>query len=368
MTATMKIRVTGRRIRITAAVVTAVLFLAGAIVARADDRHRTSPIDHQEPAASAAAPQGSRPAGARDRLGAAPSPAASASRGARPSTSSASPSAAPQPGNGQKWCAETPSACGYPDETNTGWRHTGVRLKTVHQDPFTIAKPGTVIDGLDIRGCVQVRARNVTIKRSRIACSNQPMVKNYEPDGNGGLIDVGAGLVVEDVEFDGLNDPDAHGMAFNKYTVRRAYFHNLGAAAKLGSDVHIEDSYVAAISSTESSHNSGFPSDGGVGITLRHNTVLMNSQNGHAVAIYNEIPVGSIVKDVVVDNNLLAGGNYVLYCGAPGKTAPNLRVTNNRFSGIIYAKGGFYGPTANCDGAVLWQNNYWDASREPLMP
>jgi hypothetical protein len=225
-----------------------------------------------------------------------------------------------------------------------------------------------VVNGLDIHGCVQVRAKNVTIKRSKITCAAQPMVKNFEPDGRGGLSDIGAGLVVEDVEFDGMNDPDAHGMAFNNYTVRRSDFHNLGAAVKLGSQVRVENSFVHDIASTGDSHVGGFPSDGGDGITIRHNTVLMNSQNGYAIAIYNQVPAGSVVQNVTIDNNLLAGGNYVLYCGAPGKVAPNLRVTNNRFSGALYPKGGFYGPTANCDGAAAWSGNYWDETRAALAP
>ena len=284
----------------------------------------------------------------------------------RPSASPGVPTAKSSPVRAT--CAASPHLCGYPDAANTGWQHTGVKLTKVTADPYYITKAGAVVDGLDIHGCVYVRAKNVTIKRSKITCSNQPMVKNFEPDGHGGLNDIGAGLVMEDVEFDGMNDPDAQGVAFNNYTVRRANFHNLGAAVKLGSNVVIQDSYVHDIASTSDSHNGGFPSDGGAGITVRHNTVLMNSENGYAIAIYNQIPAGEVVRDVTIDNNLLAGGNYVLYCGAPGQIAPNLRVTNNRFSTLLYSRGGFYGSTANCDGAAAWSNNYWDDSLAAVTP
>jgi hypothetical protein len=295
------------------------------------------------------------------------SASAGASASAGPSGSTRTSAKPGTPSNGAN-CALKPSACGYPDATNTGWRHTGVTLKRVVADPYYVNTAGAVVDGLDIIGCVYVRAKNVTIKRSKITCSAQPMVKNFEPDGRGGLRDIGAGLVLEDVEFDGKGVHTAHGVAFNNYTVRRGYFHNLGAAAKLGSNVRIENSFVHNFASNSQAHVGGFPSDGGRGIVVRHNTVLMNSENGYTVAIYNWIPAGSVVADVVVDNNLLAGGNYILYCGAPGHVAPNLRVINNRFSRMLYPKGGNYGPSANCDDAAEWSNNYWDDTRSPLNP
>jgi len=265
-------------------------------------------------------------------------------------------------------CARQPSLCGYPDETNTGWRHTGVTLKVVNQDPYYIDTPGAVIDGLDIHGCVVVRAPNVTIKRSRITCGAQPMVKNFEPTGDGGLKDVGAGLVIEDVEFDGMGVVDSAGVAFDSYTIRRADFHDVGAAVKLGNDVVIEDSYVHDIASNSTSHNAGFPSDGGSNIVLRHNTVLMNTDNGFPIALYNGEAPGIVVQNVTVDNNLLAGGNYIFYCGAPGDVTPQLRITRNRISKYFNLNGGYYGVSANCEDAAQWSGNFWDEDLSTVTP
>lgn len=268
----------------------------------------------------------------------------------------------PVPAN-DKNCFSKPSACGYPDETNTGWQHTGVSLKVVTQDPYVIDTPGAIISGLDIHGCVDVLAQNVTIKNSRITCNNQPMIKNFEVGNNHNLIDVGAGLLLQDVELNGMNDADSAGVAFNNYKVIRGNFHNIGTAVRLGDNVDIEDSYVHDIAATEASHNGGLPSDGGAGITLKHNTVFVAVQNGDPIELYNgESTQGGIavVKNVVVDNNFLAGGNYIMFCGILGNTAPNLTVTNNRFSRAIFKNGGFYGDTSNCSGAAAWSNNYWD--------
>lgn len=267
-----------------------------------------------------------------------------------------------------KNCANSPHTCGYPDATNTGWQHTGVALSVVNDDPFYITTPGAVIDAKDIRGCVFVMAPNVTIKRSKITCSNQPMVKTYEPDGQGGLDDLAPGLVIEDVEFDGMGDVDSTGIAFNSYTIRRSNFHNIGSAARIGSNVVAEDNYVHSIASNTSSHNGGFPFDGGSNNTIRHNTIFMTSTNGYALSIYNQVPAGNVVSNVLVENNLLAGGNYIMYCGAPGQITPNLRVLNNRFSKIIYPNGGWYGVTANCNGPTAWSGNIWDHDLSTVNP
>jgi hypothetical protein len=274
----------------------------------------------------------------------------------------------PAPGGTPTNCVASPHTCGYPDATNTGWQPTGVTLTVVNQDPYYINTAGTVVDSKDIRGCVYVRAPNVTIRRSKITCNNQPMVKTWEPDGQGGLDDLAHGLVIEDTEFDGQGDVDSGGISFNHYTLRRNNMHHLGHAAKVGTNVVVQDNYVHDIAWNTNSHNGGFPSDGGTGVTIRHNTVFMNTGNGYTLAAYNWIPAGTVVADWLVENNLLAGGNYILYCGAPGHITPNLRVTGNRFSRLYYPNGGYYGPTANCSGATAWTGNFWDNNLATVSP
>ena len=72
-----------------------------------------------------------------------------------------SPSSGTRPVN----CAPKPSACGYPDASNTGIK-AGVTLKksgSVNAD-----RNGQVIDGLDITGEINVTASNVVIKNTRV--------------------------------------------------------------------------------------------------------------------------------------------------------------------------------------------------------
>src|SRR5215468_3182622 len=57
---------------------------------------------------------------------------------------------------------------GWPGAANTGWRHTGVSLTrfSCSGGVTEITRPGTVIDGKDIRCGLLIRADNVTVSRS----------------------------------------------------------------------------------------------------------------------------------------------------------------------------------------------------------
>jgi hypothetical protein len=274
----------------------------------------------------------------------------------------------PPPSNGAN-CVNLPSACGYPDATNTGWQHTGVTLQAVSahangtfyiDQDYLDAGGSRVIDGKHLP-CVAIFVKNITIKRSKVSCSNQGMIRTSE----NGSTQLAQGLLIEDVEFDGKGDVDSTALKAGDYIVRRAHFHHIGSALRMWNNAVVEDSYVANIASTGTSHNAGVPFDCGSNNVLRRNTILMNSTNGHAVPVYNGNPC--LVSNITVENNLLAGGNYTLWCGVPN-VAPNLQVRNNRFSRIFNPKGGYYGPTANCGGAAVWTNNIWDDTLLPVSP
>lgn len=257
----------------------------------------------------------------------------------------------------------------FPDETNTGWQPTGVTLTTVTDDPFYITTPGQVVDSLDIQGSVFVMATNVTIKRCKISSPNQPMVKTYEPDGSGGLNDIGAGLLIEDSELYGMNNEDSTSVGGNGYfTLRRCNIHHIGSGARMGNDTLAEDNYVHDIVSTVTSHNGGLPVDAGTNVTIRHNTILMNSTNGYVIAAYSGVPPGNVVANVLIEDNFLAGGNYIIYGGSVTEPPPNLRVRDNRFSRLYFANGGFFGPVANGGGATEWSGNVWDDTGDPVVP
>src|SRR2546423_13316510 len=104
-----------------------------------------------------------------------PSPSASASL---------SPSASPSP------------SATWPDASNTGVP-TGIAL-TVIVGGFVVTQPGTHLDALDVRGCIEVRAADVVISRSKVACASFYVVGSFA-----GAY-TGTGLLVEDSELDCL--------------------------------------------------------------------------------------------------------------------------------------------------------------------
>src|SRR5262249_35467039 len=114
------------------------------------------------------------------------SPAASAS--AKPSATRTTAPPANRVG-----CAPKPSACGYPDATNTGVP-AGTALTVVNGD-LTVSTAGAVVDAKDIRGCVLIKAPNVTIRRSKITCTGDYGIGSFIEQYSGG------GLVIEDSEI-----------------------------------------------------------------------------------------------------------------------------------------------------------------------
>jgi hypothetical protein len=69
----------------------------------------------------------------------------------------------------------------------------------------------------------------------------------------------------------------------------------------------------------------------------------------------------SPISNVVIDNNLVAGGGWTIYCGTDsGGVASNETFTNNRFARTYYANSGGYGPSADCAGVVTNTGNVWD--------
>ncbi|HST64568.1 MAG TPA: DUF4082 domain-containing protein, partial [Mycobacteriales bacterium] len=109
-------------------------------------------------------PTATKPAPAPTTTKPAPAPTTTTPAPA-PTPTAPAPAPTPPGGNGKTNCAASPSACGYPDASNTGIPD-GVGLKASRS--VTADKTGQVIDGLDITGEINVTASNVTIKNTRV--------------------------------------------------------------------------------------------------------------------------------------------------------------------------------------------------------
>lgn len=271
----------------------------------------------------------------------------------------------PRPDPTTGGCADDPSSCGYPDASNTGVP-AGVDLKK--SGSIDASKDGQVIDGLDITGEINVTAKNVTIKNSRVTGGRGAGAADWVV-----ILRPGAdNLTIKDSE---IRTPagSAQDIAcvFNigdtKPTISRVDIHGCSAGVSSGGGL-VEDSFIHDMAAVPGlSHDVGIASNGGGGMTVRHNTVFNQFDQTAAVAFYQDF---GTQKNNLVEDNLLAGGGYCVYGGAGqnGRTS-NIRFIDNRFSRKYSPTCGYYGVVASftlSDPGNAWTGNYWDDTLEPI--
>lgn len=271
----------------------------------------------------------------------------------------------------------TPPPGAFPDASTTGWQHTGVTLQTVQVgdsgpgwsaetvggNPILYVRSnGAVLDSLNIPMCVKVMANNVTIKRSKIACASYYTVNVSDPP------TYYSGLVVTDVEIDGLNDLSNPGIAIMAnpnalYT--RLDVHGFGSSGpRMATGSTLQDSYLHGFVCNPPDHSAGSSAnDGGSNINWLHNNIDIRAVVGPnecaSTAIGVDPDFGNY-NGVHIFNNRLAGGAYGVYT-AQSIGAVNVRVENNTF-----VRGSFvYGPAAQVasgNGNTFVGNVYDDGS------
>jgi hypothetical protein len=307
-------------------------------------------------------------ASAAPATSAAPS-AASASASPSPSTSIASPSAKAKasasatPGRG----TAVTSVAGFPGVTNTGVP-AGVTLRK-KSGVLKITKRGTVVDGIDLTGCISVSASNVTIKRSKISgsCAEGTIGPAYNADFTN--------LVIEDVEIDGLNESTSYSVIGGAdFTCRRCNLHGGGTGIRAGSNTVVEDSWLHGNHVGGESHNTAMSIHGGSNITIRHNWLQCDGGWNCSSALSLYTPDGPI-DHVLVENNLFSGGGYCVYAGVYNRdggivAATYVRFLNNGFLTNQWPKCGDLGPVAGWEAPAegnQWSGNYWYPNRKKVV-
>jgi len=258
------------------------------------------------------------------------------------------PADAGTPGT-QTGCVASPSRCGYPDITNTGVP-VGTTLTRINGD-LDVNTANTVIDGKDIVGCVRVSAPGVTIKRSRITCNGYYGILNS----GGGTAAGAARLQIEDVEVVCGGNTTAIGDA--NVNVKRAYLHGCENGFDLDRDATVQDTFITNIVEVNGGHGDGMQFAGTpTNIVVSHNTILVGSVTSAVNWTGNTVSMR-------VENNLLAGGGYTLYCPRVPVPAGAFQVLNNRFGTYVY------GHTDSCDqSGVVFTGNIEDKDLTPIRP
>ena len=215
----------------------------------------------------------------------------------------------------------------------------GTVLKAVSAPTVTVA--GTVIDSWDMTGCLDIRAKNVTVRRSRIRGSGPCAV----------WVRDGGSVVIEDSEIIG----GENGIGFGSYILRRTWVHGqYGDGLKLGSETLVEDCVVDGLKPAAGAHADGGQVQFGVtDLVVRRSTFDVSDCDGNA-ALFIAPDLGpSTAGPVLIEGNTLRGGNYTLYC-VDGNNGQYV-VSNITIRGNVISRGQ-YG-THNVNVPVTWTGN-----------
>jgi hypothetical protein len=298
---------------------------------------------------------------------ASPSAASSASQRA-----SARPGGADAATGGPTGPCSSAGACGFPTAATTGPRSTPDSRQS---GDITIRTDGTVIDGWNLTGSLDIYANDVTVVDSSITSTNWWGV-NLRSGYHGLRVLHSRITAVPGKGLDnGGEDYAVSNMGTSSVEVGWSDISVFGDALSMGQgDLH--DNYVHDLApfvnlSGQWQHLDPVISDGGGSgqLVIRHNTLLNSVGVDHgasaAVGLY---PDTGTVNNAVVDSNWIAGGAYALYGGGPGSTG--IKVTHNVFSDQYHPACGYYGVVAywNAGGAGnVWTDNT-TAEGKPVTP
>ncbi|WP_210509047.1 right-handed parallel beta-helix repeat-containing protein [Naasia sp. SYSU D00057] len=243
-----------------------------------------------------------------------------------PTKSTAAPAPAPAP---TKTTAPAPApAPSVPAGNGSTGVPAGTQLKVVQGDQ-TITTAGTVLDGLDIRGRVIVKAENVTIKNS--------IIRGTDQGGKYGLVDAMAGkpgLKIYDSEIVATTpNYTVNGIMGSGFELHRVNIHNTVDQVHIaGSNVVVKDSWLHG---TVHYENDPYHSDGShddnIQIVAGNNILISGNvmEDAQNTAIMVNQDSGA-TSNVTITGNKMDDGDCIMNVTSEG-TVRGLTVTNNIF-------------------------------------
>ncbi|HET6953719.1 MAG TPA: hypothetical protein VFI47_25315 [Acidimicrobiales bacterium] len=192
----------------------------------------------------------------------------------------------------------------FPNPASTGVP-AGWQPAAVHEGDLWVYEPGAVIEDMLVTGAIQVRAENVTIRRTRVKGIIWNQYSDSEQFG---------GLLIEDTEVgpdSGVMTDWGHGAVGTAgYTARRVEIHNVTDGFRVsGDDILIEDSFVTlAVVDGECNHLDAVQGyGGGNNVVVRGNTLDARGYCSNA-----SVFMADSSPHADVQGNLLLGGTYSL--------------------------------------------------------
>jgi len=293
---------------------------------------------------------------------------------------SPSQSATSATGTRQVGCAPLPSRCGYPDATNTGVADGAVRRKVPgdvthgtgwHWDSrgwVEIDGDGATFSGYSVSSGIDVTASNVTISGDEILSEGEGFAIGFRHTAN---MTISHNTIYSPVQFGANRLMTGIKDVFMDSTGTRILANNI-YHAQTGVQIDaglIQDNYIHDMGYVSGDHVNGTTSNAVSGsLSIIHNTVFNQFEQTDAVSLFEDF---GAQYDRVINDNLVAGGDYAIYGGANpgGAPAHNIRITNNRISTKFFPHGGYFGPYTAVDpsgSGNVFTGNVWDATGAPV--
>jgi hypothetical protein len=239
-----------------------------------------------------------------------------------------------------------PIPSGFPNASNTGLTNPGAL--TVRNGNHDIRQDGAVIQNLEIRGRVNVWAKNVVMRNVWVHSDGGAAVQVRD----------GGSLIIEDSEIGHSSQAGGSGVFGNNVTVRRVNIHHQQDGIFAGDNSLYERVYCHDLMSD--AHADCFQDVGHSNYTIRSSTLDGRFANGATAnaAIIIKSDFGPI-SNVVVEGNYLNGGNLIVMVdkGSSYAAPKNILIRENAFGRDVRFPPGVL--LRHPSATITWQNNYW---------
>lgn len=240
------------------------------------------------------------------------------------------------------------------DATTTG---VPAEVDLIPSEGIRVTEPGTVIDGLLVRGEIVVSANDVTIRNTLVE-SDTRLYPIHITEGV-------TGTMIDHVEVDNQGST-GKGIHFSggSGTVRYSNIHSAEDGIRIqANNVTIEFSYIHDLARTETSHNDAIQIRSGDNITIRGNNLQAFNPTSND-PMNAAIQIGSLVGDDQISNllvvdNLMNGGNVTVNGGGRGEIESAV-FRDNRFGRDFR-----YGVHGNLENSSWDTSNVWDDTGLP---
>ena len=239
---------------------------------------------------------------------------------------------------------------------------------------MTISKSGTTVENMNITGQVVINASNVTLTHDCVSndgkATTGSAVVVVEGTGAGAQVDY-SDISGADSTSGSVEEAIRSNYATANTIADHDYIYNCGecfhGAGTLTNSYVISNAEINPGQSNEDHYEDIYDGGGAGPLIVDHNTMLNPHQQ--TAVVFASVDFGDQTT-ITVTNNLMAGGDYVLYGGGSGSGGSVLgpvTVSDNRFSRLYYNGGGSLGAAVYFEDSVTaWSGNVWDENLAPV--